>query len=545
MKSFFKTLAAIAIFWVGLVSATSAQPYDGKRPKLVVGVVVDQMRWDYLYRYYDRYGSGGFKKLITKGFSAENTLIPYAQTVTAAGHACVYTGSVPAINGIMGNDWYDKSKGRNIYCVEDNNHKVVGGSEKDEPMSPANLLTTTIGDELRLATNFKSKVVGVAIKDRGSILPAGHTGTAYWYEAGNTSWVSSTYYMQQLPEWVKQFNSRKLVDSFYAKDWHTLYPINTYTQSDNDDVPYEALSPADKKPVFPHLLQSYIGKNGGAIRSTPFGNTLTLEFAKAALKAEGLGKDDITDLLAISFSSPDYIGHQYGPNSIEAEDTYLRLDKDIEDLINTLDKEVGKDQWTLFLTADHAVAHTPAFLKKNKIDVSTIPSSTKQLNKLVEQKFGMPNAIVGSTNYQLYLNDAAIDSLNKSKEDITQFIISELMKIPQVMDAFDYHEMEEVILPAPVKEMFANGYNRKRAGDIQLLLKPGYFFGGTTGTTHGSWYPYDSHIPVVFMGWGIQPGRTNRATYMSDIAPTLSALLHIQMPSGSIGSPIIEILPQH
>lgn len=520
-----------------------AQPYNGKRPKLVVGLVVDQMRWDFLYRYYSRYGEGGFKRLIAQGFSAENTLIPYAQTVTAAGHACVYTGSVPAINGIMGNDWFDPQKGGYVYCVEDESVSIVGGVENSEPMSPKNLFTTTISDELRLATNFQSKVVGVAIKDRGSILPAGHTGTAYWYEAVNGSFVSSTWYMQSLPKWVQAFNSKKTADNYYANDWNTLYPIGTYTQSDEDNVPYENRGGA-AAPVFPHQLQSFVGKNYGAIRATPFGNNITLDFAKEALKAEQMGKDEITDLLAISLSSPDYIGHQYGPNSIEIEDTYLRLDKDLEAFFNFLDTEVGKNEYVFFVTADHGVAHTPGFLAKNKIAVSTVISNEADLNRSVQEKFGVPNIVRSFGNYQVYLNHKAIDSAGKNAREIAQYVAEEFKKLPHILNAFSYKDIENAAMPSVLKEQFLTGYNPILSGDVQLIVKSGYFYGGSTGTTHGSWYPYDSHIPLVFMGWGITPGRTNRVTYMTDISATLAALLHIQMPSGNIGTPIVEILPQ-
>jgi predicted AlkP superfamily pyrophosphatase or phosphodiesterase len=521
----------------------SSQPYNGKRPKLVVGLMVDQMRWDFLYRYYDRYTDAGFKRLIQQGFSAENTMIPYAQTVTAAGHACVYTGSIPAVNGIMGNEWYDKQLRKEVYCVEDESVKIIGGVPASEPMSPRNLWTTTISDELRLATNFRSKVIGVAIKDRGSILPAGHTGTAYWYEGGNGNWVSSTWYMNELPSWVQQFNARRWVDSLYKNDWNTLYPISTYVQSDADNVPYEGRSAGDTTPTFPHRLNQLIGKNYGAIRATPMGNTLTLSFAKEALKAEQLGKDSITDLMAVSLSSPDYIGHQYGPNSIEIEDNYLRLDRDLAEFFAFLDKEVGKGEYLFFITADHGVAHVPAFLKKNKIDVKTVPSSIPDINKKVEAKFGVRNAVVSSANYHLYLNDLAIDTLGKDKEEIENYIISELVKVPHIAGAFSYNELDNAVLPSMIKEKFVSGYNQKRSGDVQMVLKSGYFYGGATGTTHGSWYPYDAHIPLVFMGWGVTPGRTNRTISMSDIAPTLAAMLRIQMPSGTTGTPITELLP--
>jgi predicted AlkP superfamily pyrophosphatase or phosphodiesterase len=521
--------------------ATTSKTNELPRPKLVVGLMVDQMRWDFFYRYYDRYSANGFKRLLREGFSCENAMIPYAQTVTAAGHASVYTGSVPAVNGIMGNEWYDRSLGRSVYCVEDDRVKTIGGSENAEPMSPRNLWTTTISDELRLATNFRSKVVGIAIKDRGAILPAGHTGDAYWYDSKSGNWVTSTHYHEQLPGWADAFNKLKWPDKLYAKEWNTLYPIETYVQSDKDNVAYEGRFAHEKAPVFPHELGSQIGVNYGTISTTPHGNTLTLEFAKAALLGEGLGKDNITDLLAISLSSPDYAGHQFGPNSIEVEDMYLRLDAELAALFDFLDKETGKGNWLFFLTADHGVAHVPGFLQKHKIPVSTLSTNVQVLNKKIEERFGVANAIVNGGNYHLYLNHPLIDSLHKSREEIIDFGIAKLEEDTAVLMAFPVKDIYITAMPEEIKQRYINGLNPKYSGDIAIVLKGGYFFGARTGTTHGSWYPYDAKIPMVFMGWGVKAGQTNKPYYMHDIAPTIAALLRVQTPSGTIGKPVAEI----
>lgn len=530
----------ICCLLINLVQAQTSKSLQ--RPKLMVGIMVDQMRWDFLYRFYVRYGNDGFKRMLREGNSCENTMIPYAQTVTAAGHATVYTGSVPAIHGIMGNEWFEKSLGRQVYCVEDTSVKLVG-VEKGEPMSPANLWTTSICDELRLATNFRSKVIGIAIKDRGGILPAGHSANAaYWYESTSGSWISSTYYMNELPGWVNNFNRKKLQDSFYKQDWKTTYPINTYIQSDIDNADYEGKFGHEKAPTFPHELKSKIGKDYSIIRATPYGNTFTLSFAKQALQSEQLGKDLDTDFLAISLSSPDYIGHQFGPNSIEIEDTYLRLDRDIADFLAFLDKEVGKDQYTVFLTADHAVAHVPSYLQKNRIPARSIGSFTAALNKQLEENFKINNIVKASANYQLYLDDLAIEAAKADKAAIKKFIIDYLNKEPDVLIAFDNQNVQAANLPVEVRELFVNGFNTKRAGDIQFVLKAHYFFGGKTGTTHGSFNPYDSHIPLVWMGWGIKPGKVYRQVFMTDIASTIASLLSIQMPSGNIGKTIPEVI---
>jgi predicted AlkP superfamily pyrophosphatase or phosphodiesterase len=537
----------IQILLPAIVLATSvtAQP-NGKtlaRPKLVVGIMVDQMRWDFLYRYHDRYGDDGLKRMLREGFACENTFIPYAQTVTAAGHACVYTGSVPAINGIMGNDWYDRSLGRAVYCAEDSTVTTIGGSPRALPMSPRNLLTTSITDELRLATNFRSKVIGIAIKDRGGILPAGHSSNAaYWYDGTTGNWVTSTYYMKELPSWAQSFNARKMTDSLYRLDWNTLFPLQTYVQSDADNRPWEGRSVSDTAPAFPHRLSGLAGKNYGLISATPHGNTLTLEFAKAALLSEGLGADGVTDMLAISLSSPDYIGHQYGPNSVEVEDNYLRMDRELAAFFRFLDEKVGKGQYLCFLTADHAVAHVPAFLEANRIPAKTLPYSLSTIEQSLTARFGIRNLVLSADNYQIYLDYRKVDSAGLDRSAFRKAAVDALNRDPDILLAFDCSDISAANLPSAVRERFLQGYHTKRGGDIQLVLKPHYFFGGRTGTTHGSWYPYDSHIPLLWMGWGVKPGHTHRETYMTDIAPTLASLLKVQMPSGAIGKVIEEMM---
>ncbi len=514
------------------------------RPKLVVGLVVDQMRWDYLYRYSALYGAGGFKRLLKEGFSSENNFIPYMPTYTAVGHSCIYTGSVPAITGIVGNNWYDKAAGKNVYCTDDSTVSTVGNNGKAGKMSPANMWTTTITDELRLSNNFKSKVIGIALKDRGAILPAGHSANAaYWYDGGK--WISSTHYMDALPDWVNKFNDKDVAGTYMKTDWNTLLPIEKYDLSTADDKPYETSIKGEKTVIFPHKLSAIdVANKYESFRTTPFANTFTFDFAKAAIENERLGKNTVTDFLAVSISSTDYVGHSFGPNSIEIEDTYLRLDKDIESFLIYLDKTIGKGNYTLFLSADHGVAHVPAFLKEHKIPAGTFDDADilKELNQKIEEKFAVKTAIKTVMNYQVYLNDKNIAEQNKSKDEIIDFIIDRLKEKDFIINAFELNEVMEAALPTPQREMMINGYNPKRSGDIEFTFKSGYFDGGVKGTTHGLWNPYDAHIPCVFFGWGVKPGKTNRETYMTDIAPTLAALLHIQMPSGSVGKVITELI---
>jgi predicted AlkP superfamily pyrophosphatase or phosphodiesterase len=516
------------------------------RPKLVVGIVVDQMRWDYLYRYANRYGAGGFNRMLKEGFTCENTQIPYVPTVTAAGHTGIYTGSVPSIHGIAGNDFIIQATGKNMYCTEDSTVQGVGVKGKVGQMSPRNLLASTITDELKLATNFRSKVIGIALKDRGGILPAGHAANAaYWYDDSAGSWITSTYYMQQLPNWVNNFNNLKLAEKYIKQDWNTLYPINTYIESTADDSPYEGKLRGEESPTFPHLTSKMLNGNFNAIRITPYGNTLTLDFAKAAIKSEQLGQGKETDFLAVSLSSTDYVGHQYGVNAVETEDTYLRLDKELESFFNTLDLTLGKGQYTVFLSADHGAAHNPQFLKDHQIPADQWNGSVvlKGLNERLAQQFKQDRLVLSFSNYQVNFNNILIEQSNLNLEDLKEAAISYLNKQDGIAYAIDMEKASIASIPDAIKSKVINGYNRQRSGAIQILLNPGLFQGySKTGTTHGTWNPYDTHIPLVFMGWGIKHGSTNRLTTMSDIAPTLAALLHIQEPNGNIGLPIEEVL---
>lgn len=537
----------LSIFLIVSLLSVSKQKTLGQtvteRPKLVVGIMLDQMRWDYLYRFQNNYAQdGGFKRILFNGYSCENTLIPYAQTVTAVGHSSVYTGSVPAFTGIIANSWYDKSKEKEVYCTEDKIVSILGGTDKSEPMSPRNLWVTTIGDELRLSTNFKSKVIGVAIKDRASILPSGHTANAaYWYDDKSGNWITSTYYMEQLPKWVTDFNRRKLVDSFYRLNWNLLLPLSEYTHSTEDKKSYEGQYDKNSSAAFPHRLDDKVGKDYKLIRATPYGNTLTLMMAKKVLVEENLGNNGGTDFLNISLSSTDVIGHMYGPNSVEIEDVYRRVDKDLGDFLNELDHRVGKGNYLVFLTADHGASHSPGFLQENKIPGKASISPTQELNEAISQKFSVSDAVINTYAYQVYFNEKKLDSVKSKRRKIIQFAIDYLNKKEEVYLAFATSNYSSLNLPTEITERFKKGYNPKLSGDIQIILKPGFLYGSQTGTNHGLWYPYDSHIPLVFYGWKIKHGQLNREVYMTDIAATVAALLHIQMPSGCIGKPINEL----
>jgi predicted AlkP superfamily pyrophosphatase or phosphodiesterase len=517
-----------------------------ERPKLVVGIVVDQMRWDYLYRYYDRYEAGGFKRLLNDGFSCENTYITHLPAVTAIGHATVYTGSVPAIHGITGNDWMDQISGKKWYCAEDTLEQTIGSASAAGKMSPRNLLASTITDELALATNFRSKIVGISLKDRAAIMPAGHAATAaFWLDSESENFISSSFYMKELPAWVNKFNEAKRGRDLVKDGWNTLYPIASYVQSTADDVPWEGLFPGEKKAVFPHDLKRYYDLNPDNIRKTPFGNTLTLEFAKSAIDGYDLANGPATNFLTVNCASSDYIGHMYAANSIEAEDGFLRLDRDLASFFNYLDAKIGKGNYTLFLTADHGGAHNPMFLQEHNIpsDLLSISKNyVKPINELMEKRYGIKKIITYATNPYLSLDVKQVEEKKLDYAKIKSEVVAFLSKQKGIQFAADMDNLGAAPIPSIIKEKLINGYNSKRTGGIAIIGEPGWTHGGLKGSSHAMWGAYDTHIPLLFMGWGVNKGRSVKTYSMTDIAPTIAALLHIQEPNGNIGKPIAEVI---
>lgn len=523
------------------VSAQQASAIGVQRPKLVVGIVIDQMRWDYLYRYQKRYTDGGFKRLLNEGFSCENTVIPYVPSVTAIGHTCIYTGSVPSIHGIAGNNFV--KNGEKVYCTDDDTVKPVGSNSEAGLMSPRNLWVTTIGDEMKIASNGRAKVVGVALKDRASILPAGHNPDgAFWFDDKSGNFITSTYYMNQLPKWVEAFNSKKLPEHYLSEKWNTLYPKDTYTESTSDENEYENGIKKGVKATLPLNLPGLYKKYGyNIIRNTPFGNSLTFDMAKAAIDGEQLGADDETDLLAVSCSSTDYIGHQVGTHAVETEDTYLRLDKAIADFLSYLDAKVGKGNYLVFLSADHGAMNNARFLQDRRIPAGNWDDgvAAKKLNEVLAKEYPNTGDLVKTVmNYQVFFNREVIKNQHLDFAKIKQTVVDFLKEDSCVLYACDMEKTMTESIPEEVKYRIVNGYNRERSGDVQIVLKPNFYTHGMKGTDHGAWNLYDTHIPLVFMGWGIKHGATTKRTFMTDIAPTIGALIHVQAPNGCVGQPI-------
>ena len=481
-----------------------------ERPKLVVGIVVDQMRWDYLSRYYNQFQDDGFKRLLTEGYSCDNCLINYLPTVTSIGHTSVYTGSTPALHGICGNDFFIDDKP--VYCCGDKSVDPVGtDNRKRGCMSPRNLLATTIGDQLRLHTDFQSKVVGVSYKDRAAILPAGRSADhAYWLDTDNGQFITSTYYRTELPEWAIAYNKELKKNKELQK----------------------------------------VGKKVGLY---PLCGHITTDMAIAALKGEQLGKGQTTDMLCVSYSQTDVIGHEYSTRGEHTDGAYLELDKDIARLLKALDEQVGKNNYLLFLTADHGAAHNYQFMIDHKLNggawKTTDPVLTDSLDTYLKEKLGAAvdrSIINGINSYRVFLNHGKIKALGLELSKVKEVLINYYRQVPHVQFVMDFEKVNTWSVPDIIRSRTLYGYHPRRSGDLLLVLEAGYYeFGkwsSPIGTTHGEWNPYDAHIPLLFYGWKVEHGSTGREVHITDIAPTVTQMLHIQQPNACVGEPITEIV---
>lgn len=516
---------------------------EAHKPKLVVGIVVDQMRNDYIYRYWNRYSNGGFRRLVNDGYYFKNNHFNYIPTYTGPGHSSIYTGTTPRTHGIIANDWYSKKTGAMNYCVWDSTVKTVGSSSKNGMMSPRNQLSSTIGDELKMSSNKKGKVIGVALKDRSAVLPAGHAAdAAYWFDEETGNFISSTWYMNDLPEWVKNFNAKQLARKYLTEGWNTMTYPEGYTSSIADDNNYEGVPNKKDKPTFPYSYKSFLEKNNVAIiRATPFGNSITKDLAIECLKSEQLGKDNVTDLFCISFSSTDIIAHSYGPRSVEVEDTYLRLDKDIEELLNTLDKEVGKSNYVVFLTADHGGADVPKHLMDNKIPAGYLwdEKIKKDIQAYFSQQYGDTSLLLNVSNEQVFLNEKKVAALKLNKDELEENVCRLLLSINGIAEAYPskvarYGSFEK----SDYRSLLQNGYSHTLSGNVCFVFRPAWMDYAEKGTTHGAAYNYDTHVPLIFYGKGIKKGFTFETTTITQIAPTVCEIIQINQPNGTTSQPL-------
>lgn len=539
-----KKLFSLLFVLIFFISFTYAQQFE--KPKLVVGIVIDQMRYDYLYRFYQFYGNDGFKRLMNEGSNFTFAHFNYELTSTGLGHSSIYTGTTPFYHGIIGNDFYDKKLKKSVYCVNDPEVKSVGSDDALGQMSPKRLLTTTITDQLKLATNGRSKVISIAIKDRSAVLPGGHNPDgAYWYDEKTGDFITSTYYMQELPKWVKDFNKRKLPDLYLSQEWQLSLPIENYKINPPDESKYEKDLFNEGKTSFPHKFNHLTGVDRYEnIRATPFGNQLLVEFVKASLENEALGKGNETDFLAISFSSTDIMGHEFGTFSYELMDMYIKLDKQLAELLKALDMQVGKGNYLLFLTADHAALETPAYLRDNRMPTGGLNTRafSDSVKNFVLNKYGTKDLIENISNRQIFLDRDVIKNKNLDIHKVQQEVADYLRDtFPVITSIFTRDYLETQVSSRNQNNFLLNGFNPSLSGDIAFDLRSGYLPNFMEkGTTHGTTYNYDTHVPLIFYGWKVPKQTINNAVYITDIAATIADMLKITEPSASIGIPLLK-----
>ena len=548
-----KSASFLASFSFYLSFTLSAQqPSWQHPPKLVVGIVVDQMRTDYIYRYWDNFGDGGFKRLIGDGAFLRDAHYNYMPTVTGPGHASIYTGTTPSHHGIVANDRYDRTTRKTIYCTMDMDVNAVGTAPGNAHRSPVQLLSTTLADELERRTERRSKTIGVALKDRSSILPIGRTGdAAYWMYGTEGNFITSTWYMKQLPQWVIDFNGKKMAEQYLGQTWSLALPVERYHQVLPDDNPYEIPLYRGVRPSLPLNLDSLRKAGAGLdlISYTPWGNTITTDMALATLKGEQMGADAITDLLAISYSSTDILGHRMGPRALEVEDMYIRLDRELERLLDELDKSVGAGQYTVFLTADHGAVDVPQYLKDMKGSAGYVDMNTLRSTMLTEAHLFSFDAVTTTTDIidTLWESNVFVDSSRTDNVRTATYRMADaLRQDPWVCCAYTRDEILGQSHGNDVLDMMRNGFMPQRSGDILFVMRPGHFeleeWSNGHGTTHGSPWTYDTHVPILFYGAGVQHTEVLRRTHITDIVPTISAIVGMSLTDACTGRVVGEVV---
>jgi predicted AlkP superfamily pyrophosphatase or phosphodiesterase len=523
---------------------------SNKAPKLIVGIVVDQMCYDYLYRFEPKFGETGFKKMMSKGTNCRNTRYNYVPTFTGPGHASIYTGTTPSNHGIVANEWYDRSSGAQFNCVDDASVSTVGSPTNEGKCSPHHLKTTTVTDQLKL-TYPDSKVISISIKDRGAILPGGHLSDgSYWFDSYSGNFVTSTFYRKELPTWVEEFNKEQRPLNALNSTWNTLYDIATYTESGPDDSPYEQVFPGKQSSTFPYDLNKM--KEGSQDFSlfnyTPFANVALTDLAIKGIQSEGLGRDSRTDMLCISYSTPDLVGHAFGPYSVELEDIYLRLDQELSKLISFLEKEVGKKDFVIMLTADHAVVPVPQQLVDKKLPGGYFFSATyiTKLREELKDKFQF-DPIKEVVNCNIYLDHKLISEYKKTLSEIEGYILEAVRCWKEVKAVYSSSELDGSAEGDTWFKMMQSGYHKEESGDILFLLESGYLYKTTDiptahmGTSHGSAFNYDTHVPLIWYGKGISSAEVVRKVDITDIAATLTNMLYLQRTGSMTGEPIVEL----
>ncbi len=547
MKRMLFALLIVTVL-VGTGFSQQRMSIPSEKPKLIVEIIVSQMRYDYIHRYWDKFGEGGFKLLVNEGAFCKNARYNYLLTQSYPGLATISTGANPMVHGVISNKWYSTSNGDAIDAVADDKMSTVGGSYLSGKFSPKNIITSTFGDELNLYDPL-SKVVGISLDAGSAILTTGHNPTgAFWFDIEKGNWVSSSFYMSNLPSWADTFNTKKIANLYAEREWNASKPINTYDEADTNKVKV----PEAKKKLIDKLKLMWDGVilkksptlNYTSLLESPYGNLFTKDFAIASIVGENLGADDYTDFLAITFSANRNIGLKYGPHSIEVEDTYLKLDKELAHFLDFLSSTIGRENVLVVLTSDQGIASTPAYLEKSKIPGGYFDPNKAMalLGSYVKAIYGQGNWITAYYEKQIYLNHRLIEDSNMKLAEVQQKIANFMLEFSGVANAITGTTLQSSNFTTGIFEKFQNSYNQRRSGDIILNFEPGWVESNGGVTSGNSAYSYDVHVPLVWYGWKIKHRSILSPVNMTDISPTLSTLISITWPNGATGNPIRELI---
>ncbi len=554
LTTFFVALATIFC-----AKSVAQSGIESEKPRLVVGIVVEQMRYDYLNRFWKQLGNNGFKRLVREGASFENAYHNTFFTQSSSGHASLSTGTTPSVHGIIGDRWYNDLLNKESGSTDDDSKKSVGGaSYANGQMSPKNLLTTTFSDQLKLQSQLRSKVVGIALDASSAILSTGHTAdAAYWFDDASGSWITSSYYTSNLPEWVNTFNNRKFPSEYLKQSWNTLLSISDYEnciQGTNNFAPgiagkksfpydFEEMSKSSTR-----LLGNLVGTRSdleyALLRWSPSGNTLTKDFAIAAIEGMSMGKDEIPDFLSISFSATENIGTAFGPSSMELMDTYLRLDRDLAHLLQFIDSAIGKENVLIYLTSDHGTPEIPEYQASAKIPVGNFNylSAVSLLKSYLNLTYGEADWVKGYYQQQLYLNRPLIEERKLPLDEVQKTVARFMIQFSGVAHVMTASTLENNQFTDGIFGAMQRGFNQKRSGDVLINLMPGWAEKGESLRSSSSPYAYDTHVPLILYGWKIAPVSIARKVEITALASTLSSLLGVPAPDACMSQPLEEVL---
>lgn len=514
-----------------------------EKPRLIVTIVVEQMRNDMIYKYWDKFEDGGIKRLLDEGTYCKNAHYNYLFTQSSVGYATIATGTYPSYHGIVADQWFNGVKEEIIYCAEDLKAVPTNYLSPEGIRSPRKMLTTTFADEMKLFNNDKSKSIGVSLKDYAAIFPAGHkANAAYWFDKKTGVWLSSSFYMDSLPDWVVEFNNKKHADLYLGRTWETKRPMETYSFSDVDQYAegiYDQFQ-------FPYELPKLRKKEKGyyLLSKTPYGNTLTTDFAIAAILNEDLGKDEITDFLNISFTSTSDVYKLFGPSSVELEDVYLRLDEEIKHVLTFIDETFAKEEVMVIFTSDHGSVHVPEFLKENKIPAGyfNYKKALYLLNSYLNLTYGRGEWVKLYHKQQIYLNRNLIEDSKLNIADFQQTVADFMIQFAGVANTVTASTMQKTQYNDGIYSKMQHSFNQNRSGDVLLNLEPGWIEEKSVIESENSAYSYDTHVPLIFYGWKIGRKSINRRIDIIDIAPTITYFLEISQPNGCMGEVIYELI---